>query len=80
MQAIAVAAEGKSMLKNEHTERLTRAGVLAALSAVPVSVGLAVSDKPVRVFCFAVGVLLWVWAIALLFPGACFGDRDRGGP
>ncbi len=56
------------MLNNRSTDRLAKAGVLAALSAVPISIGVTLSQKPLQVLCFAVGVLLWLWAIALLFP------------
>jgi hypothetical protein len=56
------------MFQRDHIYRLTKAGVLAALAAVPISVGLAAGALLVQVLCFAVGVLLWLWALALLLP------------
>ena len=58
------------MFNNGSTDRLAKAGVLAALSAVPISIGVTLSQKPLQVLCFAIGILLWLWAIALLFPNA----------
>ena len=57
------------MFKSEDGERWVRAGVLAALSAVPISIGVTVSDPTVRTACFMVGGLLWLWAVALVLPG-----------
>lgn len=54
------------MFKHNYTERVAKAGVLAALSAVPISAGIEASGELVQILCVAVGMLLWLWALALL--------------
>jgi hypothetical protein len=56
------------MFESDESHRLTRAGVLAALSAVPIGAGLAVGGWLLQFLCIAAGALLWLWALALLFP------------
>ena len=56
------------MLRDQNGEQWTKAGVLAALSAVPISVGLTTSQHSVQVLCFALGGLLWLWAVVLVLP------------
>lgn len=57
------------MFKREHKERVAIAAVLATLSAAPIAVGLATAGPLMHFLWMSVGLLLWVAAIVLLWPG-----------
>jgi hypothetical protein len=56
------------LFKREYRERVALAAVLAALSAVPISIGLATSQRIMHFLWLGIGLLLWAIGIALLVP------------
>jgi hypothetical protein len=56
------------VFKRDYKEKVAIASVLAALSAVPISLGLTTSNGVMHFFWLAIGLILWMGAIVLLFP------------
>jgi hypothetical protein len=61
------ALKGRTLFKFECKERMAAAGVLAAISAVPISLGLAAADPTAHILWIAVGLAFWAVALALFF-------------
>ncbi len=55
------------MSKFECKEKMAAAGVLAAISAVPISLGVATADPTAHIVWITVGLAFWGAALALLF-------------
>lgn len=60
--------KGNTVFKRDYKERVALAAVLSALSAIPISVGLATTEPFMHFVWLAIGLVLWAAAIALLYP------------